>query len=94
MGGNVGLELAARYPELLSSLVMIDSVVLPPQALLDTLPSRFAEALAGPHYLDAYRQSLSAMCLRTDKQSSKLITSLHIQKHVLGLNHSQSHDKL
>ena len=27
MGGNVGLELTARYPDLLSSLVMIDSTV-------------------------------------------------------------------
>jgi hypothetical protein len=74
---------------------MIDSVMLPPQALLDTLPSRFAEALAGPHYLDAYRQSLSAMCLPTDKQSSKLIASLHIQKHVLAStipNHTTNYD--
>jgi len=82
MGGNVALELAAGYPELVSSLVMIDSVVLPPQALLDTLPSLF-EALAGPHYLDAYRQALSAICLPTDKQSSQLIASLHVPKHVL-----------
>jgi predicted esterase len=29
MGGNVGLELAARYPDIPSSLVMIDSVMLP-----------------------------------------------------------------
>src|SRR4051794_18780428 len=37
MGGNVALELAARYPDIPSSLVMIDSVMLPPQALLNTL---------------------------------------------------------
>jgi pimeloyl-ACP methyl ester carboxylesterase len=95
MGGNVALELAARYPELLSSLVMIDSVVLPPKALLDTLPSQFAEALAGPQYLDAYRQSLSAMCLPTDKQSSQVIASLHVPKHVLASalpNHTTNYD--
>jgi pimeloyl-ACP methyl ester carboxylesterase len=95
MGGNVALELAARYPEVLSSLVMIDSVVLPPQALLDTLPSQFAEALAGPHYLDAYRQSLSALCLPTDKQSLQLISSLDIPKHVLVSalpNHTTNYD--
>lgn len=62
---------------------MIDSVVLPPHALLETLRSQFAEPLAGPHYLDAYRQSLSAMCLPTDKESSQLIASLHVQKHIL-----------
>jgi pimeloyl-ACP methyl ester carboxylesterase len=38
MGGNVVLELAARYPGLLCSIVMIDSVMFTPQALLDTLP--------------------------------------------------------
>ena len=31
MGGNVALELAASRPELLSSIVLIDSVVFPPQ---------------------------------------------------------------
>jgi hypothetical protein len=62
---------------------MIDSTVLPPQVLLDTLPAQFAEALAAPHYLDVYRQALSAMCLPTDKHSSQLIASLHIEKHVL-----------
>jgi pimeloyl-ACP methyl ester carboxylesterase len=95
MGGNVALELAARYPGLPSSLVMIDSVVLPPRAMLDTLLPQFAEALAGSHYLDAYRHSLSAMCLPTDKQSSQLIASLHIQQHVLASalpNHTINYD--
>jgi pimeloyl-ACP methyl ester carboxylesterase len=46
MGGNVILELAARFPEVPSSLVMIDSVMLPPQMMLDTLQSQFAEEFA------------------------------------------------
>jgi pimeloyl-ACP methyl ester carboxylesterase len=96
MGGNVALELAARYPGLLSSIVMIDSVMFPTQALLDTLlPSQFAEALAGPHYLDAYRQLVSAMCLPTDTQSSQLIAALHVPKHVLASalpNHTTNYD--
>ena len=81
MGGNVALELAARYPGLLSSIVMIDSVMFPPQALLDTLSSQFPELLAGPHYLDAYRQLLSSTCLPTDTQSSQLMAALHVPKH-------------
>src|ERR1700674_2423877 len=37
MGGNVALELATRYPELLSSIVLIDSVVFPSQSFRDAL---------------------------------------------------------
>jgi pimeloyl-ACP methyl ester carboxylesterase len=83
MGGNVALEFAARYPGLLSSIFMIDSVMFPPQALLDTLLSEFAEALAGPHYLDAYRQLLLGTCLPTDTQASQLIAAVNVPKHVL-----------
>jgi pimeloyl-ACP methyl ester carboxylesterase len=94
MGGNVALEMAARHPELLSSIVMIDSVMFPPQALLDTLSPQL-EALAGPHYLDACRQLLSAMCLPTDTQSSQLISALDVAKHVLSSavpNHTTNYD--
>jgi pimeloyl-ACP methyl ester carboxylesterase len=95
MGGNVILELAARYPEVPSSLVMIDSVMFPPQAMLDALQSQFAEALQGPHYLGAYQQALSAMCLPSDKQSSQLISSVQVPQHVLASalpNHTTSYD--
>lgn len=30
MGGNVALELAARYPKIPASIVLIDSIVFPP----------------------------------------------------------------
>lgn len=95
MGGNVILEMAARYPEVLSSLVMIDSVVFPPQVMLDALQSQFAEGLQGPHYLAAYQQALSAMCLPTDKRSSQLISSLQVPQHVLTSalpNHTTNYD--
>jgi pimeloyl-ACP methyl ester carboxylesterase len=70
MGGNVALEVAARYPDFPSSLVMIDSVMLPPQALLDTLHP-VIEALQESHYLAAYQQVLSALCFqpRSDRHS-------------------------
>jgi pimeloyl-ACP methyl ester carboxylesterase len=95
MGGNVALELAAKYPELLSSLVMIDSAVLPSQALLDTLSPHMDEIQTGPNYLDTYRKLLSSICLPTDKQSLQLIAALNVPKHVLASalsNHTTKYD--
>jgi pimeloyl-ACP methyl ester carboxylesterase len=94
MGGNVVLELAARYPDIPSSLVMIDSVMLPPPALLDTLHP-LIEALQGPRYLAAYQQVLSALCLPTEKRSAQLISSLEVRQHVLASavpNHTTNYD--
>lgn len=95
MGGNAALELAARYPELPSSLVLIDSTVLPPRALLDTFPPDFIEALTGPQYLDAYRQLLSTICLPTDHLSLERIAAMQVQQHVLASalpNHTINYD--
>jgi pimeloyl-ACP methyl ester carboxylesterase len=95
MGGNVILELAARFPEVPSSLVMIDSVMLPTQMMLEAVGSQFTEGLQGPDYLAAYRGGLSAMCLPTDRRSSQLISSLQIPKHVLASaipNHTTNYD--
>ena len=94
MGGNVALELAARYPVIPSSVVMIDSVMLPPQALLDTLYP-LIEASRESHYLAAYQQALSALCLPTDKRSAQLIASLQVRQHVLASaipNHTTNYD--
>jgi pimeloyl-ACP methyl ester carboxylesterase len=94
MGGNVALELAARYPDIPSSLVMIDSVMLPPQALLNTLHP-LIEALQEQHYLAAYQHALSVLCLPTDKRPAQLISSLQVRKHVLASaipNHTTSYD--
>jgi hypothetical protein len=77
-----------------SSLVMIDSVMLPPQALLDSLHP-FIEALQEPHYLAAYQQVLSALCLPTEKRSAQLIFSLQVRQHVLVSaipNHTTNYD--
>jgi pimeloyl-ACP methyl ester carboxylesterase len=82
MGGNVVLEFAARYPEVPSSIVMIDSCIFPPQALLATLQPA-TEALQGPNYLDACRQILSSMCLPTDERALQLVSSLQVPQHVL-----------
>lgn len=95
MGGNVALELAARHPELLSSLVMIESTVFPPRAMFDAMPTNFADALAGPDYLDVYRKMLAAMCLPTERRASQAIASLYVQRHVLAsalTNHTTDYD--
>ena len=95
MGGNVILELAARFPEVPSSLVMIDSVMLPPQMMLNAVQSQFTEGMQGPDYLAAYQQVLSAMCLPTDRRSSQLISSLRVPQHVLASaipNHTTNYD--
>ena len=81
MGGNAGLELAARYPEALRSLVMIDSCLLTPP-----LPLHFdlENALETPAYLSAWQQALTALSLPTDKHAPEVIASLQIPQHVLG----------
>ncbi|HEX4169450.1 MAG TPA: hypothetical protein VHZ55_28650, partial [Bryobacteraceae bacterium] len=78
MGGNVILELAARFPEIPSSLVMIDSVMFPPQMMLDAVQSQATEGLQEPDYLAAYQQGLSTLCLPTDRRSAQLISSLRV----------------
>jgi hypothetical protein len=77
MGGNVVLELAARYPEIPASVVLIDSVILPHQSILDALQP-MVEALRGPDYRAAYQQVLLAICLPDDDETrrAQLIASL------------------
>jgi len=77
MGGNVALEFAARYPQIPSSIVVIDSVILPHRSFLDALQP-LAEALRGPDYQAALRHALLSMCLPTEDETRKtqLIGSL------------------
>jgi hypothetical protein len=80
--GHAVLEFAAQYPEIPSSIVMLDSCIFLPQVLLDGLMP-LIEALEEPHYLAAYQQALSPMCLLTDRHSRQLISSLKVAQHVL-----------
>lgn len=97
MGGNVALELAARYPDLPASIVLIDSVILPSQEFLDSLLP-LAEALRGPHYREAYRQGLRFLCLPTDDEDLKADLVAYLPKapqHVLlsaFMNHVTAYD--
>jgi pimeloyl-ACP methyl ester carboxylesterase len=95
MGGNVALEVSARYPDFPSAIVMIDSCVLPSQAQLDYLEPHLEETFRAPDHLEAYRQLLSGMCLPTDTRSSQLLASLHLPRHVLASvmrNHTTNYD--
>ena len=66
MGGNILLELAARYPETPGSIVLIDSVLFPSQEVVERSRS-FIAALEGPDFAVAYRGGLSRLHLLTDE---------------------------
>ena len=82
MGGNIALELASRYPEILTAIVLLDSFVFLSQDFLDTLPP-LIEALKGPNFLEAWKQALLPMCLPTDRFSLSAIAQLQVAGHVL-----------
>lgn len=66
MGGIVGFDLAARRPELVGALVMIDAAVALPAGARLAIPA-FLEALRGPSYREAQRAYVgSALFLPTD----------------------------
>jgi pimeloyl-ACP methyl ester carboxylesterase len=55
-GGALVLELCGRYPDLASGMVMIDSIVMPPQALRDSPElQRLLEGVGGPNYREVSR---------------------------------------
>jgi pimeloyl-ACP methyl ester carboxylesterase len=65
MGGNIVLELAARHPDLLAAVVVIDSVLFPPPAFADGRRA-MAEGLRRPDYLSVSAQSAANLFLPTD----------------------------
>jgi pimeloyl-ACP methyl ester carboxylesterase len=70
MGGNVALELAARYPDFATAIVMVDSCIVPTATLVENLKGA-AEALRGPEYRETSRQIMESVCLPTDNQERK-----------------------
>ena len=65
MGGTIALELAARHPGLLSAVVLIDSVLIPPPPMLDVLRP-LADVIRGVGYRSAMEQALSMLFLPSD----------------------------
>ena len=70
MGGNVALEFAARYPDLPSSVVLIDSVILPPSAFIDALRP-LDGALQSAEYVSVFRHAASSLFLEIDDADRK-----------------------
>jgi pimeloyl-ACP methyl ester carboxylesterase len=70
MGGSIILELAARYPDLPASIVLLNSFVFMPQAILD-IQKIVLDGLKGPDYLAAYRESISRLFIPTDDGPKK-----------------------
>lgn len=62
LGGQVGLEVAARYPDLPAAIVALDSLILPPPetyaVLRRSLPAEFAAADAPRAVTSAWRNAL------------------------------------
>jgi pimeloyl-ACP methyl ester carboxylesterase len=74
MGGNIALELAARYPDVPAAIVMLDSCIVPAPALLEAL-QQGAEGLRGPEYREVSRQIMHSVCLPSDdaERTARLI---------------------
>ena len=66
MGGIVAFDLAARYPEMPSAVVMLDATVVLPSAARAAIPG-FLEELRGPDYRESLRRyAASALFIPTD----------------------------
>ncbi len=71
MGGIVAFDLAARYPDLPSSVVMLDAAVVLPSAARAAIPA-FLEDLRGPDYREALRRYVDgSLFIPTDDQERK-----------------------
>lgn len=77
MGGNVALEFAAQYPDIPAAVVMIDSVVLPPKAFIETLRP-LGDALRGAEYREAFSQAVSSLFIKSDdaERKKQIVASL------------------
>jgi pimeloyl-ACP methyl ester carboxylesterase len=71
MGGNIALEIAARYPDLPAAIILLDTVVFPLPGLKENALLPVEAALRGPAYREAIRQAISGLFLPTDDQACK-----------------------
>jgi pimeloyl-ACP methyl ester carboxylesterase len=71
MGGIAAFDLAARYPDLPSAVVMLDAAVVLPSAARTAIP-RFLEQLRGPDYRKVIRRYVAnSLFIPTDDQERK-----------------------
>jgi pimeloyl-ACP methyl ester carboxylesterase len=65
MGGLIALDIASRYPEFTSAIVILDSPIIPPPAFAEALKP-FVESLRIPQYHDSIRMFLNPFIGFTD----------------------------
>jgi pimeloyl-ACP methyl ester carboxylesterase len=83
MGGNMALEIAARYPSFAAGLVLLDSGVLFP-ASAGTVFAGYLEGLKSPHVEAEVRKIVADSCLPTDACRDQVErTFLATPQHVL-----------
>jgi pimeloyl-ACP methyl ester carboxylesterase len=70
MGGNIGFELASRYPDLPAAVVALDSAIVRPDWLAPAA-RQHAAALRGPDYQQVQREYAEAFFLPTDASDLK-----------------------
>src|ERR1700753_4371786 len=73
MGGNMALEIAARYPDFPAGLVLLDSGVLFPDSAGKVF-ARGLEGLRGPNFADQVRKIVADSCLPTDSSRAHVGT--------------------
>jgi len=83
MGGNMALEIAARYPDFPAGLVLLDSGVLFP-ASAGTVFAGYLEGLRGADFASEVRKIVTDSCLPTDRCRAHVEqTFLATPQHVL-----------
>jgi pimeloyl-ACP methyl ester carboxylesterase len=71
MGGVIGVELAARFPDVPGAVVTLDSPIVPPRELVDGIAPTIS-ALRGPDYREVQRKMVTEMLfLPTDDPARK-----------------------
>ncbi|HEY4046508.1 MAG TPA: alpha/beta hydrolase [Acidobacteriaceae bacterium] len=94
MGGNIALMLTTLYPDLLSSIVLIDSVIFPSNPLLASLQP-LGDAMRQETYLLALKKTLGSLCLPTDTHTEELLGLVQGRQDVLAsalLHHVERYD--
>jgi len=83
MGGNMALEIAARYPDFPAGLVLLDSGILFP-ASAGAVFTSYLEGLKGSNFADEARKIVADSCLPTDRCRTHVErTFLATPQHVL-----------
>ena len=86
MGGAVALELASRYPDLSSAVVMLQTILFPPQAWLNSNALSTQEALAIDDHVRTLRSIVATGFITSDDQTKQAELTLYLpraSRHVL-----------